>query len=54
MTALTVGDKKQHMEKDKNILPKDAASSDVKISLDGAKQGDSDRPKATGGSKGKS
>lgn len=42
------------MEKDKNILPRDAASSDVKNSLDGAKQGDSDRPKATGGSKGKS
>lgn len=42
------------MEKYKNILPRDAALSDVKNNLDGAKQGDLDRPKATQGSKGKS
>lgn len=36
------------------VLPRDAASSDVKINLVEAKQGDSNRPKATHGSKGKS
>lgn len=54
LTSLTAGAKSNIWRKYKNMLPRDAASSDVKINLDEAKQGDSNRPKATRGSKGKS